>query len=224
MGERPMPESSNLLKMVTSRLDQEKFRQQHWEGTFNEYLDIVSKNPRVSRNAFQRVFDMILGYGFEKYTLFKADIVKYNFFNDPIDSGADAVFGLDKALERLVDIFKSAAQGLGTEKRILLLHGPVGSAKSTIARLLKKGLEAYSKTDPGKVYTYSWRLPHKLAGGDDSETYLDCPMHEEPLLLIPREARAEVLDAINERLPEGRRIRLYGDICPFCRKVFGDLL
>src|SRR5271163_3733793 len=100
MGESTMPESSNnLLKLVTSRLDQERFRHQHWEGSFNEYLDIVSKNPRVARNAFQRVYDMILGYGFEKYTLFKADIVKYTFFSDPIDNGGDAVFGLDKALE-----------------------------------------------------------------------------------------------------------------------------
>jgi len=54
-------------------------------------------------------------------------------------------------------------------------------------------------------------------GGDEGEQYIECPMHEEPLLLIPREARQEVLDTINERLPEGRRIRLYGDVCPFCR-------
>src|ERR1051325_9537462 len=152
-----MPDSANLLKIVTGRLDQEKFRHQHWDGSFSDYLDIVSKNPKVVRNAFQRVYDMILSYGFEKYTLFKADIVKYNFFADPIDSGADAVFGLDKALERLVDIFKSAAQGLGTDKRILLLHGPVGSAKSTIARLLKKGLEHYSRTDAGALYTFAWK-------------------------------------------------------------------
>jgi len=78
-----MPESSNLLKLVTTRLDQEKFRQQHWEGTFQEYLDIVAKNPRVVRNAFQRVFDMILSYGSEKYTLFKEEIIRYHFFSDP---------------------------------------------------------------------------------------------------------------------------------------------
>ena len=52
---------------------------------------------------------------------------------------------------QLVDFFKSAAQGYGTERRILLLHGPVGSSKSTIARLLKKGLENYSRTDAGQV-------------------------------------------------------------------------
>src|SRR5438876_690664 len=125
---------------------------------------------------------------------------------------------------QLVDVFKPAAQGYGTEKRILLLHGPVGSSKSTIARLLKKGLEAYSKSETGRLYTYSWRQPRTRPGGDGGEEYQACPMHEEPLLLIPREARLEVLDTINEKLPEGQRIRLYGDVCPFCRKVYGDLM
>src|SRR6185437_8794643 len=117
-----------------------------------------------------------------------------------------------------------AAQGYGTERRILLLHGPVGSSKSTIARLLKKGLENYSKSDVGKCYTYSWRLPRHTSEGDEGEQFLDCPMHEEPLLLIPREARQDVLESINEKLPEGRKIRLYGEPCPFCRRVYGDLL
>ena len=79
-----MPETNPLLKMVTTRLDQEKFRQQHWEGSFSEYLDVLIKNPKIVRNAFQRVYDMILSYGFEKYTLFKSDIIRYNFFADPI--------------------------------------------------------------------------------------------------------------------------------------------
>ena len=29
---------------------------------------------------------------------------------------------------------------------------------------------------------------------------------------------------LNKGLPEDRRIRLYGDVCPFCRKMFDDLL
>ena len=57
----------------------------------------------------------------------------------------------------LVNILKSAAHGYGTERRVLLLHGPVGSSKSTIARLLKKGLERYSRTDEGRLYTFGWR-------------------------------------------------------------------
>jgi len=218
-----MAETSALLKLVTSRLDQDQFRQQHWEGSFADYLDIVGKNPRVARNAFQRVYDMILTYGFEKYTLFKQEAVRYNFFTDPIDHGADGVYGLDGALVRLVDIFKSAAQGLGTEKRILLLHGPVGSAKSTIARLLKKGLEVYSRTDDGALYTFTWKNERYGEEGESLE-YVPCPMHEEPLLLIPPDARKAVLEELNKSLPEDRKIRLYGDVCPFCRKTFDDLL
>ncbi len=218
-----MAKSNPLLGIIDKRLDVTHFREQHWEGGFWEYLDIVVENPTVCRNAFQRVYDMILSYGSESYTQFKQDATRYTFFSDPIDGGADAIYGLERPLMQLVDFFKSAAQGYGTEKRILLLHGPVGSSKSTMARLLKKGLEAYSKSDGGKCYTYSWRLPHR-AGSDEGEQFYECPMHEEPLLLIPAEARQEVIDVVNEKLPEGRRIRLYGDICPFCRKIHADLM
>src|SRR3954471_23724673 len=132
------------------------FRSVHWEGTFYEYLDLVRKNPRITRNAFQRMYDMVLGWGTSSYTEYKKTIVRYKFFDDPIDHGKDAVFGLDVPCMKLVHFFKSAAFGYGTEKRVLLLHGPVGSAKSTIARLLKKGIEQYSHTDEGAIYTFKW--------------------------------------------------------------------
>jgi serine protein kinase len=219
-----MPGKPNpLASIIDRKLDVSNFREQHWEGSFAEYLDIVMENPTVVRNAFQRAYDMILTYGADNYTQFKQEVNRYKFFADPFDNGADAIYGLERPLMQLVDFFKSAAQGYGTEKRILLLHGPVGSSKSTIARLLKKGLENYSRTDAGKLFTYTWRIPAR-PGRDSGETYLECPMHEEPLLLIPLEARNEVLDTINEKLPEGRRVRLYGDICPFCRKVYADLM
>ena len=168
-----MPKTSNpLLGIIDRRIDVNNFREQHWEGTFWDYLDIVTEHPTVARNAFQRVYDMILSYGSETFTQFKQELVRYRFFGDPIDSGGDAIYGLERPLMQLVDFFKSAAQGYGTERRILLLHGPVGSSKSTIARLLKKGLEAYSRTEPGRLYTYSWRLPRQRAGADAGEEYL----------------------------------------------------
>ena len=216
--------ANSLVSIIDKKLDLSRFREQHWEGSFSEYLDIVIDQPNVARNAFQRVYDMVMSYGSESYTQFKQEYTRYQFFGDPLEHGADAIFGLERPLTQLVDFLKSASQGYGTEKRILLLHGPVGSSKSTIARLLKKGLEHYSKTEAGKLFSYSWRLPAQMSKGDESETYAPCPMHEEPLLLIPQEARREVLDSINEKLPEGRKIKLYGEVCPFCRKVFGDLL
>jgi serine protein kinase len=216
--------SNPLVSLIDRRLDVSHFREQHWEGSFWDYLDIVIEHPTISRNAFQRVYDMILSYGAEPFTQFKQEYIRYKFFGDPIDNGADAIYGLERPLMQLVDFFKSAAQGYGTERRILLLHGPVGSSKSTIARLLKKGLEHYSKIEEGRLYTYAWRLPHHGHNGDSGEQFHDCPMHEEPLLLIPREARPDVLAQINEKLPEGRKVRLYGEACPFCRKVMADLL
>ncbi len=215
-----MPSSQQLLTVIDRHLDRGKFRQQHWEGTFFEYLDMVVANPRLARNAFQRVYDMILHFGTTRYTTLKQEFVHYTFFDDPIDKGQDAIYGLDGALMRLVEFFKSAAQGYGTDRRILLLHGPVGSSKSTIARLLKKGLEYYSKLDEGALYTFSWKLPNE---NGQVEVY-PCPMHEEPLKLIPKEARRDILTQINADLPEDRQIRVDGHLDPFCRRTFEDLL
>ena len=215
-----MSTREKLLSIVDRHLDSAQFRQQHWEGSFWDYLDMVIADPRIARNAFQRVYDMVLNAGTTKYTYLKQEFVHYKFFDDPIDNGADAIFGLDPSLMRLVEFFKSAAQGYGTDRRILMLHGPVGSSKSTIARLLKKGLEHYSVTDEGKLYTFSWRLPNESGGTELSP----CPMNEELLKLIPRLARRDILAQINAELPEDRQVRIEGDLDPFCRRTFEDLL
>lgn len=215
-----MADKNTIWELVGKRLDRRTFRDTHWEGTFDDYLDIVTRNPRVARNAFQRIYDMILHFGAERYTRFKRDHVRYKFFSDPIGNGDDAIFGMEKSLMQLVDFFKSAAQGFGTEKRILLLHGPVGSAKSTVCRLLKKGLEFYSHLDEGAMYTFSWKTPNAEGGCD----LLDCPMHEEPLKLIPLKPRSEVIAMLNEELPPEQRVSVEGDLDPFCRKMFADLL
>jgi serine protein kinase len=215
-----MSSRDSLLSVIDRHLDSKQFRQQHWEGSFFDYVDMVVANPRLARNAFQRVYDMVLHFGTSKYSYLKQDFVHYKFFDDPIDKGADAVYGLDSSLMRLVETFRSAAQGYGTDRRILLLHGPVGSSKSTIVRLLKKGLEYYSTLDEGAVYTFFWKLPNENGQIEPQP----CPMNEEPLKLIPRGPRREILARLNADLPEDRQVRVFGDLDPFCRKTFEDLL
>ncbi|MCY4523733.1 MAG: serine protein kinase, partial [Halobacteriovoraceae bacterium] len=146
----------NIQKFMNENYKLDEFKHLHWRGSFQDYLDVVMENSKVTRNSFQRIHDMIHSYKTSKYMEYKKEITRYHFFDDPIDNGADAVFGIDVHLMKLVNFFKSAAAGYGTEKRVLLLHGPVGSAKSSIARLLKKGLESYSKSDNGALYTYEW--------------------------------------------------------------------
>ncbi len=225
----------DLIGTVEQRLNRREFQDQHWSGTFFEYLDLCAQNPAIVRNAYQRLYDAVLSHGFEKYKLFKKDCVRYHFFSDPFDNGADGIFGLDFALMQLVDFLRSAAEGYGTDKRILLLHGPVGSSKSTIARLLKKGIENYSRTQEGAVYSFSWLLDEHCevapVQGDPREAVktheYKCPMHEEPLVLIPREARNDVLAKLNAAYkPKNHngRLRVVGEPDPFCRKILADLM
>ncbi len=211
-----MPSGREMIQLVAQRQDLDQFRRKNWEGTFEEYLDVVRSNPQVTRNSFERVYDMIMSYGTETYEEFREKRIRYRFFSDPENGGKDAVFGLNDALSALVNAFKSAAQGYGIEKRVLLLHGPVGSSKSTIARLLKRGLEQYSAADEGALYTIGWVT---------KEGTQWCPMNEEPLHLIPERFRAELLEQVNSNVPEGGyRAKLTGELCPFCRYVYSDLL
>jgi len=215
-----MATKEDIFSIVEKRLDPKRFREHHWEGSFDDYLSMLVARPTIARNSFQRVYDMIVHFGTERFTRLRREYVRYKFFSDPIDNGKDAIFGLEPALMSLVDFLRSAAHGYGPESRILLLHGPVGSSKSTIVRLIKKGLEYYSRLEEGALFTFSWNVP----GENGESTVEPCPMHEEPLLLIPRDARREVLATLNKDLDELHQIRAEGELDPFCRKMFEDLL
>src|SRR5512142_539940 len=183
--------SETMTGRIAAMQDYKLYKELTWEGSFEEYLQIVRERPQVTRNAYQRVYDMIISYGTEEYIDNKKKLVRYNFFKDEMNGGANAIFGLDIPLMRLVHVLKAAAEGYGPEKRVILLHGPVGSSKSTIARLLKKGLEQYSRTPDGALYTFEWfGLRERGLSQTDHEL---CPMHEEPLRLIPPDWRERVI-------------------------------
>ncbi|MCG8606074.1 serine protein kinase [bacterium] len=208
-------DENKLISLIGGLQNVDEYKQLNWEGSFAEYLGFVQENPRLTRNAFQRLYDMILSYGVEELQEYKEKLIKYKFFDDPIDNGKDAVYGLERPLMKFVNLFKSAARGYGTEKRVFLLHGPVGSAKSTIVRLFKKGLEEYSKTQEGALYAFSW-----LVEDEDGEKYVDCPMHEEPLHLIPQEFRQRILEELNASKSETDLVEIHGELCPFCRQTY----
>ena len=215
---------SDMVSRIAALQDYDRYRDLHWEGSFEDYLSIVRERPEVTRTAFQRAYDMILSYGEEEYLDNKKRLVRYPFFQDPIDQGKDAIFGLDIPLMRLVHVLRAAAQGYGPEKRVILLHGPVGSSKSTIARLLKKGIEHYSRTPAGALYTYEW-INLKETGIAGEEDVFPCPMHEEPLRLIPPEWRADAARELNlgdDRTRIDRNIK--GDLNPASRFIFKHLL
>ncbi len=221
-----MASKVDLESLVKNWKTQSGIYHANWTGSFQEYLELVKNNPKVTRNAFQRMYDMVMEAGTEDYTDFKKKVVRYKFFDDARSNGKDAVFGLDIAIMKLVNVLRSAALGYGTEKRVILLHGPVGSAKSTICRMIKKGLEAYSKTEAGAMYTFEW-IDEKgeLDGllGKDVKVYAS-PMHEEPLLLIPEDMRAALCEQINKGQEGTFRVTIDGELSPPSRYIFRALM
>ncbi len=153
-----------------------------WDGTFSEYLELVTQKPHLAMHSHARIYEMILAAGVRTNNGNK----KYEFFSEEL-------FGLDKSLEKLVEeYFHSSAMRLDVRKRILLLMGPVSGGKSTIVSLLKRGLEKFCKTEQGAVYA--------IAG---------CPMHEDPLHLLPI--------ALRPRFEQQYNIKIEGSLCPVCR-------
>ncbi|WP_342604304.1 PrkA family serine protein kinase [Peribacillus sp. FSL E2-0159] len=165
-----------LKKIEKFREDEQKLK---WEGTFAEYLEILKETPLVAQSAHSRVYNMIRDAGIEEVNGSK----KYNFFSGQL-------FGLEDSLERLIEeYFHPAAKRLDVRKRILLLMGPVSGGKSTLVSLLKRGLENYSLKDTGAIYAIK-----------------GCPMHEDPLHLIPQYLRNDFFEEYG--------IRIEGNLSP----------
>ena len=204
----------DLKQLIRESVDQRQYEAEHWEGTFDQYLGLVQQDPLILRTAHQRLYDMVLSHGVEEVDVDKEKLPRYRFFSDPIEDGRDGVFGLERSLHDLMSMFKAAAHGFGPERRVILLHGPVGSAKSTIVRLLKKGLEAYSRLPQGAMYTFSWRVDGEVIAS---------PMNEEPLLLLPREARAKLIASLQKKARTTYRLRQDFDLSPVSR-FYLDLL
>jgi serine protein kinase len=164
----------------------EEFREREralgWEGTFAQYFEIATRQPAVAQLSHERIYNMIVAAGAETNRLGEP---RYKFFDNEI-------FGLDRPLQQIVEYFHSGAQRLEVRKRILLLMGPVGGGKSTIVSLLKRGMEAYTRAEVGATYAIK-----------------ECPMHEEPLHLIPSELRPDVEKEFG--------LYIEGDLCPQCR-------
>ncbi|HTT05110.1 MAG TPA: hypothetical protein VMF64_07450 [Steroidobacteraceae bacterium] len=161
-------------------------RAKRWEGTFSEFLTgILPSNPAaLCRSSHEYIWDMLLWHG--SSTPGGNDISKAR------ELFKRELFGVDEPLARVVDYFKGAAAGSDVGRRLLLLLGPPSGGKSTLAILLKRGLEEYSRTEEGALYA--------IKGS---------PLRESPLNLIPASLRAGFRDAYG--------IEVNGEVSPWAR-------
>src|SRR5437868_3688155 len=165
-------------------------RAQHWSGTFGEFLrTVVPGNAKqLARTSHEYLWDMLNWYG-------------RTGGNGPSTNGEGSgskelfkreLFGIDDALGRVVDYFKAAAAGSDVGRRLLLLLGPPSGGKSTLAILIKRGLEEYSRTEEGALYA--------IRGS---------PLRENPLNLIPTSLRAEFRERYG--------VLISGELSPWAR-------
>ncbi|TKJ41115.1 serine protein kinase [candidate division LCP-89 bacterium B3_LCP] len=182
------PKTADFASIIQK--DKESRQQDQWEGTLLDYLDKVKKNPDITKLAHERLYDAIMEAGMTTIEechnpklkrLFKGNGVKiYNFF-------ADEFFGMEHTVEAIVRYFKSASMRGEESRQVLYLMGPVGSGKSSLVEKLKRCLEL----------------------GTPMYVIKNCPMHEEPLHLIPRHLRKKFEKLLN--------VKIEGDLCPVCR-------
>src|SRR5437763_8951130 len=95
-----------ILNAIRQQLNLSDYRKKHWEGSFDQYLDIVAETPQVTRTAYQRLYDMILSHGTEEVYEQKEKITRFKFFTDFAAQHGDAIYGLDRQVMHLVNTFK----------------------------------------------------------------------------------------------------------------------
>src|SRR5256884_356304 len=126
-------------------------RAQRWEGTFGEFLANILPGHAVAlaRTSHEYVWDMLRWHGRAAQPDASENVRARELFKREL-------FGIDEPLSRVVDYFKAAAAGSDVGRRLLLMLGPPSGGKSTLAILLKRGLEEYSRTDQGAPRAWSW--------------------------------------------------------------------
>ncbi len=214
--------------------------------TFSEYLDVVCANPdRQLRSAATYLIDCFLHYGTYAVELPYGAINRFALFDCPFDDGRDTLVG-QELVQNAVFGFLTDFSRHGHTNRLILLHGPNGSAKTRFVDCVMRALEHYSRSQEGAMYTFSWVFPSEKAEKSgigfgsaprqddvksfsqlteqDIDSRLANETRDHPLLLLPKEERLKLISKL-----AGAPLKLpaaiaEGDLSPKAKMVFDALL
>ena len=194
--------------------------------SFQWYLDECYDDPKITRNAHQRIADMFDHYGTEYDE--DAGIVEYKLASeDPLNDGENTFYGrvIHESIHEFVNKVKSGARRLGPERRIKLLLGPVGSGKSHFDKQVRGYFEDYTLRDDGRMYTFRWtNLTDVIQDQDPGDDTVRSPMDQDPLVLLPKEQRKGVIENLNEVLDAPYTIRNEQSLDPESEFYMDELL
>ena len=181
-----------------------EYKELNWEGSFEDYLELVRENPKVTRTAYQRLYDMILSHGKTSTSTTRRSSIRYNFFRDEQHGGKDAVFGLDVPLMKLVNVFKSRGAAATAPRSASSCCTARSARRSRRSRACSRRASRSTRARPRARSTPTTgrcrASSRDVTGGNEM---LHCPMHEEPLRLIPREWRDERRSTSSSSAPSG---------------------
>src|SRR5688500_16898253 len=196
--------------------------------SFEEYFALFTAQPeRQGRSAAQYVRDVFDHFGTEEVRHPRGTVTRWKLFDCPWDRGRDRLIGQEEAQARVYRVLSNFTRE-GRVNKLILLHGPNGSAKSTMVSCIARALEYYSALDEGALYRFNWIFPsHEVAtggigfGGGGAERYdvaskdtyayltdeqvaarIGDELRDHPLFLIPAKRRRELL---RERLTAANR-------------------
>ena len=225
---------------------------------FDEYLSVLGESPeRQLRGTAAYGADMMDHFGKKPLAgdaaqSGNAPIFRFDIFDRCQEFGSRRVVGQERVQTQIYRALRTFARQ-GLTNRLILLHGPNGSAKSSIAQALMAGLEAYSHLPEGALYSFNWIFPHDKAvkggiglggGGSRSEslsTYarlpddeiaarLPCELRDHPILLVPAAERLAFLEKFLGAEKAGEIWKTLpshlrrGELCHRCRQIADALL
>ncbi len=227
--------------------------------SFDEYLSLLSDQPeKQMRGSAQYLVDMMENFGSspvpssDPHVPANARPTRFKLFDAPGDGTTPQVVGHEKVQTQIYRALKSFARQ-GFNNKLILLHGPNGSAKSSIVHSMMQGLERYSKEPAGAVYSINWIFPIEryTKGSMGINTYaaptpsvqsyaklpdeeisarIPCELKDHPLLIVPQEQRKAFLEkivgpeAIQKLWNSLPRYLTQGDLCHRCKQIFDALL
>lgn len=218
--------------------------------SFDEWFDLLCRDPTVhARSAPQYVLDAFDHFGQRSVRTPSGQVERHRLFDCEFD-GWHRLVGQEEAQNELYEAIEGFVR-VGRVNKLLLLHGPNGSAKSTMLESMQRSLEAYSKTERGAMYRFSWVFPNRKQttggigfsvgdnlrdalgeetfarlGADDLDSRVADECKDHPIYLIPVSARRRLLQDICASHPEFvmSDVVLYGELSHRNRKIFDALL
>jgi serine protein kinase len=220
--------------------------------SFAQYLELVLAEPRRQlRSSAQYLVDCFDHYGTSQIVYPWGEIRRFHLFDAPWAAGDGKLFGQEAVQNEVYGALRGFVQD-GMAGRVVLLHGPNGSAKSTFIRCLGRGLEDYSTLDEGAVYRFNWIFPSqksarggigfgdgRAASTDAADTFAFLPdesidarlgdeLRDHPLLLIPAADRQRLVTEALAGSPGGDFVvsdyLRQGTLSPKNRTIFEALL